>query len=669
MNDELPWTMCLPDYATSPHTGMVRDHWIALGTWFLDGLFGHVAADGYRLDLPKVPGKSYPQAGQPAWKFTCAEFEAVVRSLNLAGPLLEIDPELESHGHAVGDCYVRWLLTLTRPYAAGGLPRPADLPEVSSVQMTCEAGGLAVVLLLCPGFWARFSQAGKDQIAEFLHGYAHARTGGHNWRYFNVMMLLFLVKAGYTVDRSLLRRHLEALLALHVGAGWYADFHIDYYTFWVFQLYGSIVQQCGPGLIDDYLLAELAAHSSATAEVYPRIFNRSGHMAMWGRSICYRTAVAAVLPWLSHGTPPPLDPGWARRIASGNLLQFAGRAGFRVNGLPSLGFYGHFEPVIQFYSCAASPMWMHFTFLSALSQPADAPFWTSIENEGIWRTWDTEAGVPRWLTVDGAAVQVANFPLSGETELITGRVESTDGGLFSTDAMYQHLAFHSRYTAEDLDPDHGMAMHYAWVSPRFFDGSLAFHTASRIEWCGERDGVLYRRLQMSDKIEGTFPCIDLAEFRVARGTVRIDRCRLFHGTTVRICHYALPHQPNVKPTLQFVDGEGCRAAILTTDSDSLALVVYSGWDRLGSFQHQGFNAECPCSTVLFAEADLTTPYPETNTPFVAALLHRRDGVAWSMADLQVVELQEFVFRRNQLRLTVADGDSRRPYRITLVRPV
>ena len=39
----------------------------------------------------------------------------------------------------------------------------------------------------------------------------------------------------------------------------------------------------------------------------------------------------------------PLDPGWARRLCSGSLLQFVTREDFFENDIPSLGFYAHRE--------------------------------------------------------------------------------------------------------------------------------------------------------------------------------------------------------------------------------------------------------------------------------------------------------------------------------------
>ena len=51
--------------------------------------------------------------------------------------------------------------------------------------------------------------------------------------------------------------------------------------------------------------------------------------------------------------------------------------------VPTLGFYGAFEPAVQVYSCRGSVYWMGKVFLG-LCLPADTPFWTAVENEGPW---------------------------------------------------------------------------------------------------------------------------------------------------------------------------------------------------------------------------------------------------------------------------------------------
>ena len=78
-----------------------------------------------------------------------------------------------------------------------------------------------------------------------------------------------------------------------------------------------------------------------------------------------------------------MNPGLARRIASGALMQFFGRDDILYEGAPVLGFYGPFTPMVQSYSCAESPLWLGKAFL-CLELPEDHPFWTAREENGVW---------------------------------------------------------------------------------------------------------------------------------------------------------------------------------------------------------------------------------------------------------------------------------------------
>ena len=106
---------------------------------------------------------------------------------------------------------------------------------------------------------------------------------------------------------------------------------------------------------------------------------------MWGRSMPYRFASVIPFALMGYEQDPTINYGWMRRIASGVLLQFITDPGFMEDNIPSLGFYGAFEPAVQPYSCRGSVFWMGKAFL-ALLIPADNPFWTATENEGAWKT-------------------------------------------------------------------------------------------------------------------------------------------------------------------------------------------------------------------------------------------------------------------------------------------
>lgn len=94
---------------------------------------------------------------------------------------------------------------------------------------------------------------------------------------------------------------------------------------------------------------------------------------MWGRSCIYRNGATGPLAANFFLRSPKADPGRARRIASGSLLQFLTRDDFLYKGVPTLGFYDQFTPLVQGYSCAESPLWLGKAFL-CLELPPEHPF-------------------------------------------------------------------------------------------------------------------------------------------------------------------------------------------------------------------------------------------------------------------------------------------------------
>lgn len=244
-------------------------------------------------------------------------------------------------------------------------------------------------------------------------------------------------------------------------------------------------------------------------KTYANFFGRNGFINMWARSICYRL-------WISGGFPAsfmlksqPLDPGWARRLCSGSLLQFTTREDFFVNDIPALGFYGHREFAIQNYSCPASPFIMFLPFI-ALALPEDSPFWTARENDGMW----TELGQKSQRTIlEKPGLVLVNHGSSGTSEIIPGKV-------YDDDHNYSKLVFNTHFPWEDHNPQGGTSQEYAFRSldPRDLRGvdinfyltgravdnaaskSAGFSTSQSILFNGVRDGVLYRQLLIAKNL-------------------------------------------------------------------------------------------------------------------------------------------------------------------------
>ncbi len=375
-----------PDYQLSPLTGMTRQHYVELGKYLLERAFTHINTIDDPLTFPSVPGKTYPQPGAPDWRYRSLEFEALERTFTIAGPLIHLDPDVEIKGIRLKDYYSLQLYNALTPGHPNSLPMPEDLPD-STYQFTCEFGGLFKTLLLIPEtLWDAYTEEQKAEMVITISKWGHHRTTQNNWRIFNITTLSFLKKYGYKIDDELLKSHLLWVASYHSGNGWYLEQTYNYYSISLFIVYTTIWNRT----FGDQYYPEIANVIERSAkklmESITSFFGRDGYINMWSRSICYRTWVSGAFPvafMLKEETT--LDPGFARRLCSGSLLQFVTREEFFHNEIPSLGFYGQKEYMLQDYSCAASPFLMFLPFI-CLALPDDSPFWTSKENEGFWET-------------------------------------------------------------------------------------------------------------------------------------------------------------------------------------------------------------------------------------------------------------------------------------------
>ena len=412
-----------PDGALSPFTGMTRQHYIDCARYILERAFTYVTSVDTPISFPTIPGKTYPQPDDPPWRHRSHEFEALERTFTLAGPLLHIDPETCIGAIGLREYYTKQFYRAFTPGHPNSIPMPDDLPP-ATYQFTCEFGGLFKTLLLLPDvLWPWYSDEEKEAMLPTISAWAHHRTTQNNWRIFNIVTLSFLKKNGCKIDDQLLKDHLLWVASYHSGDGWYLEQTYNYYTISLFIVYGTIWNRS----FGDENYPEIAAVIENSAQemmkTYPHFFARDGYINMWARSICYRT-------WVSGGFPVsfmlkdknPLDPGWARRLCSGSLLQFIGREDFFENDIPSLGFYGHREFVVQNYSCPASPFIMFLPFI-ALALPDDSPFWTATENEG---PWDELGGRSRMSTLVNPGLVLVNHGKTGTSEIIPGKTYYDD---------------------------------------------------------------------------------------------------------------------------------------------------------------------------------------------------------------------------------------------------
>ena len=621
------WTFVVrhPNKDLSPFTGLTRKHWVECGQFILSGAFQHVKNLEDPMLFPKVPGVSYPKEGyencSPAQR-SAAIFEGVARTFNIASPLLAENPNLTLHGIRLADYYKYHLLKLTDPTCGYfiGYGDKNDGPQ----QQTCELGNLALWMLLEPDvLWNRLSQPEKDQVATLMQGWAGGWTKTHNWRWFNVMMMTFLKRNGYQIDEALLRNHLDHLLMLESGEGWFRDQGHDYYTAHVYQLYGSVWNRVYGWEHEPGRAAVIDRQFNTFMKNYPAMFSRSGKVNMWGRSILYRMGASAALPAaFVRGRDPGIEPGAARRIASGALLQFVTHPDFFQNGIPSLGFYGHFEPAIQPYSCAASPFWMFMNF-TALALPQDSPFWTAKENEGFWPALGSKT---KTTYLPGAGLLLVNDGAAGTSEIINGKIHNSD-------PSYCRLAYNTDFPWE-ANSRSGATAADITLQPLESKKSPQFPEA--VNLAGYKDGVLYRQTIYQKDERGGAPCfVDMAEIVVPGGKISVRRFRKVSPAILYEGHYGLPHLGGAPQIAErVVDGK--KALVASIQGRQLAVLNYQGWDKVAAVEHHGLHPEAEDSTVLFASREDNSRYgaPEI---LVSVMLHKTDDLAWADDELQPIQ--------------------------------
>lgn len=636
-----------PDYKLSPLTGMARRHYIECARYLLERTFTHVKSIQDPLTFPRVPGKTYPQPDDPAWRYRSLEFEALERTFTLAGPLIHIDPETTINGINLRQYYMLQLYNALTPGHPNSLPLPEELPD-SNYQFTCEFGGLFKTLLLMPdALWDYFSQEQKDEMAVTVSKWAHHRTTQNNWRIFNIIALSFLKKYGYAIDDNLLKSHLLWVVSYHSGDGWYLEQTYNYYSISLFIVYTTIWNRT----FGDEYYPEIAGIIEKSAqklmESITSFFGRDGYINMWSRSICYRTWVSGAFPvafMLKEETT--LDAGWARRLCSGSLLQFVTREEFYHNDIPSLGFYGQKEYMVQNYSCPASPFLMFLPFI-CLALPEDSPFWTAVENDGMWETLGDRTNK---VLLESPGLVLLNHGKTGTSEIVSGKV-------YYDDPNYSKLVYNTHFPWEDHNPDGGTSMEYSYHSldPRDLRGDdvnfyltgkavdnksstkPVFTTSQSMFFNGMRDGVLYRQAIMRrPPNNGVGYIIDLAEITIPGGVIRIDRSRLAFEYELTLGHFGLPHLNGERALVEHFEVEGRKVITAAIRGRRVALVSYHGWDRVDYKVHIDRNAEADESTVLYVHKKRLQKNPPVEL-MITVMLHKTDDSEWTKEELNPIK--------------------------------
>jgi hypothetical protein len=597
------------DYTLSPYTGLTRESWIEASEYLLNGIFDNIKSFDDPVIMPRKETKiSYPQENSSEAQKRAEIFEGLARSFFIAAPLIHIKPDITICNYSIRDYYKAQVL---RACTSGDSNSIGSYEEVKAwggnddpfraFQQTVETCALVVCLQCCKEeLWDTYSKKEKDTIVEFLTGYAHGNTVPQNWRLFNMLDLAFLHQEGYEIDKDIMRDHAQAILNYYAGDGWYRDGQsFDYYSCWAFNVYAPLWNQWYGYENEPFIAKKFEENSNKLMETYADFFDQDGFTNMWGRSNIYRNAATSAFDGNMMLNNFIGDPGLSRRISSGSLLQFLSREDFLYKGVPTLGFYGQFTPLVQGYSCAESPFWLGKAFL-CLHLPADHPFWTATENNGTWEKLGSKE--TKVTTLNGPALCFSNHGANGETILRSGKVvkhRNDQHGMWN----YSKLCFNSKYPWESAPSEDVESQQYLLkdlTSGSYERGNVTF-------WHGEKEGILYRR-QFFD-YDLTKEChwmqaVNLADFTVPYGIVRVDKLRLYRRPiSLTLGSYGFPD--NGTEIIHMQKGNA-KAVILkghdfTGKEKQLAMTIYDGWDEIDVLNSQGTNPDSDRSIVVYAK--------------------------------------------------------------------
>ncbi|WP_348798846.1 DUF2264 domain-containing protein [Flavobacterium adhaerens] len=609
-----------PNYELSPYTGMTKKHWKDAALYLLEGAFSYVHTLEDPMKFPKQEGKSYPRNEN---QVPTEKLEGLCRTLFVAAPLLKENPNLVINKINVADYYRYQIGKLCDPLSLSYIVPRAKNGGPS--QNLVEFGALAVSMLTNPEvLWKPLPQKQKDDLAKIMLSYGDGPTVDSNWKFFNVFVLSFFKEQGYTVNEKLLVEYLEKSLKHYRGNGWYNDSPAyDYYSMWAFQMYGVIWSEYFGKKHYPEIASKFENNFNDLKNNYPNLFSRDGEMIMWGRSISYRTGAIVPFPLMGFQNDSNTNFGWMRRISSGVIKQFFTHPDFMKDRVPTLGFYGAFEPSVQIYSCRGSVYWMGKAFLGLLV-PDDNPFWTAKENNGDWDTKFKKDEVYNKYQGD-SQILITDYPNIGASEVRAWCHEKVkdDWQKFRSTENYNRLSYNSAFPWQADGENGEVAMNYVIKNKEQKWESFKLYSFKKFE-----NDIYFRDVVLETDENIKF---SLADIPLANGILRVDKNNSDKPIEMRLGHYALPKlDKEITTTTTKVDGY--EVTIIDNGKYQLAMIPLLGWEQSEVVTAKGLHTESEESSVI----DVTAKYdPENkkNSTYATLMLWKESGKKWSNKEL------------------------------------
>lgn len=628
------------NFNISPYTGMTRQHWFDAALYLLEGAFSYIENFEDPMKFPKQPGKSYPH---DEGRVPTEKLEGLCRTLFIAAPLLRENPDLTINNINVGEYYRYQIKQLINPDSPSYIVHRSKNGGPS--QNLVEYGALAISLFIVPEvIWEPFSQEDKDALAASMLSYGDGPTVDSNWKFFNIFVLSFFKDKGYDVNEELLEKYLARSLTHYRSDGWYNDSPAyDYYSMWAFQLYGVLWSEVFGNKYYPEYAEKFLTNFKDLYNTYPYMFAKDGSMMMYGRSISYRMGSIAPFPFMGKYGNDNVNLGWLRMISSRTILQFIQHPEFMKDNVPTLGFYGAFEPAVQVYSCRGSVYWMGKAFLSLLL-PADDPFWTAKENQGPWETYSNDKVYNYYAS--SPELLITDYPESGASEIRAWCHEKVkdDWQKFRSTENYNRLSYNSIFPWQADGENGEVAMNYAFLNQKNEWEVFRLYTFKKFE-----DDIYYRDavLETDEQIK-----MNLAEITLPNGILRVDRNITAKDVEMRLGHYALP-QFDKEITTTVKKAGKYKATIIDNGKYQLAMIPVLGWNNVEVLKTEGLHPESAQSVVM--NATYKHKADDNKELQITLMLWKESGKKWKTKELNPIKSMEFIDNNKSIILKLHNG--------------
>jgi len=308
-------------------------------------------------------------------------------------------------------------------------------------QRILEAADIAWSLFVArKHLWDPLSNDEKESLTAWLTGANGKSVKINNWVLAKVMINVVLRALDQPHSEEEIGDGLALVDEFYVGDGWYQDGlteGYDYYNAWMFHDY-LLKFTLIDGALGSKRNAYIRKRSARFLEDYRHFFAANGSQVSFGRSQTYRSAALGPVVMGAMAGGLGLEPGLARRLASGNLKFFLDGGMLAKRGNLTLGFTRPLLPLIEGYSCGGSPYLLGRAF-SALLMPAEHPFWSATEEplpveRGDYSLAVSVAGLILDGEKQGGHVQLVNHK---STSLVDGRQEKYGQFTYSSHFGYR----------------------------------------------------------------------------------------------------------------------------------------------------------------------------------------------------------------------------------------